>query len=230
MIYQSNWTNTKKEMKEALNRLSDKQIYLLMKELSDNFLNNEKGSEEKFINYKDFFMKKDIYSAYNTLSGCLSSTRNKLISLELEKDISHWIYVMNYFLSNDDSFTSKLDLLNNLLSIYYSSPKSLENDKFNSFIKKTYVSVSVSYDTIMVVSVKRLKEFQEILNNNFNDIERFLKENPNIKVDSDIIEKFEAWLGVFNYMVENCEERLKEFEEIKEKHEILFKKLEYEFL
>lgn len=218
-MYTNNLNKLNKKKKEILNNLSGKQIKFLMKNLTDEFLRSKKESDEALlIENRDYFMKKDVYSAYYCMKGLYDSILNKLIVTEIEKEtITKKDILLNTFYKMNE-MENRVDFLKKVIPISKEIDNPKLQDKINSLIKDIYSDISSEYPSYRIL-INGLKESQEEIINNHETNKELLKENPQLEVDKELIKTYEVYIDVFNVCIDSYDKTFKEFEEIKEKIE-----------
>lgn len=219
MFDNMNLNKAQKGKKETLNSLSNKQISILMKRFNDDALKTGKKEDyEILIENRDYFMKKDVYSAYYCMKGLYDSILNKLIVTEIEKEtITKKDILLNTFYKMDE-MENRVDFLKKVIPISKEIDNPKLQDKINSLIKDIYFDISLEYPSYRIL-INGLKESQEEIINNHETNKELLKENPQLEVDKKPIETYEIYIDVFNTCIDKYEKTFKEFEEIKEKIE-----------
>lgn len=214
-----NLNMAQKGKKEILNKLSDKQISILTKRLLDDALRTGKKEDyERLTENRDYFIKKDVYSAFYCLKGAYEYATDKLISTEIEKETITKKDMLFDTLNKMTLLENKVDLLKNLISISEEVENPKIRDKINSLIENIYFDISLEYKPHYSL-INRIKESQENIINNHEANKKLLKENPQLEVDKKLIETYETYIDVFNVCIDNYDKTFKEFEEIKEKIE-----------
>lgn len=207
-----------KEEKEALDKLSEKQVFLLMKKVTNEYLLNKEESEkrERMIKLRDYFFDKNVYSAYNSLNGMFNSIDNERIGLLFEKDSLIMTKELKLILDLGIEFSEYmilLDLAMNLLLDYIES----ENIPYalTGLIKCIYSHAFIYYSDGKPL-LEIIKEKKDTIAKNHEDIKELLKENQEIKVNSSFIEELEFNFNLLVENIEEFEENYKKFEEIRE--------------
>lgn len=219
MFDNMNLNMAQKGKKEILNKLSDKQISILTKRLLDDALRTGKKEDyERLTENRDYFIEKDVYSAYYCLKGAYECVTGKLIATEIEKETITKKDILLDTFNKMDIFKMKVDLLKNLISISKGTNDTKSQEKINSLIENIYFDISLEYKPHYIF-INGLKESQENIINNHEANKKLLKENPQLEVDKKLIETYETYIDVLNVCIDNYDKTFKEFEEIKEKIE-----------
>lgn len=217
MINKLNINKLNKLEEETLKDLNQRQIFLLMKKVTKEHLEDltSEDKRERFINLRDYFLNQDIYSSYNCLNGMLSSLDNQRIALYFEKTIlSDFINIVKVNKLALE-FSHNLNLLKMVLSIAYSESESPNTIKsLNKLIERLYIDTWIYYeDSKPLIEIYKDNK-KGILEKN-DDLKQFFKDEKEI-MNFNSIEFFEDINNLLFDEIERYEREFKTFESISE--------------